>query len=262
MFERLVTSWLMILLGAVPGVSLRAETTLAMSTVAAAADLKFAMEELADQFERGTGYKLRLVFGSSGTFYSQIQQGAPFHLYMSADEAFIFKLESAGRTVNRGRLYAIGRIGIMVPSGSPLSADGELKDLKLALKDGRLRKFAIANPEHAPYGKRAQEALRFAGVWEAVQPYLVVGENIAQAAQFATSGSTQGGIIAQSLAKAPAMAKLGTFVLIPQEWHQPLMQRMALLKGAPPGALAFYDYLGTAPARAILARYGFAVPQD
>nr|WP_154205950.1 molybdate ABC transporter substrate-binding protein [Ralstonia pickettii] len=220
------------------------------------------LEEVAAQFERETGQKMRLVFGSSGNFYSQIVQGAPFHLYMSADAAFVFKLADAGKTTDRGRLYAIGRIGVIVPQGSPLMADGQLVDLAAAIKDGRLQKFAIANPEHAPYGARAREALQHAGLWESIQPKLVLGENISQTAQFATSGSTQGGIIALSLAKAPAMAKLGDFALIPESWHQPLKQRMVLLKDAPPAARAFYEYLSTPAAQEIMVRYGFAMPKD
>ena len=231
-------------------------------TIAAAADLKFALEEVVAQFERETGQKMRLVFGSSGNFYSQIVQGAPFHLYMSADEAFVFKLADAGKTMDRGRLYAVGRIGVIVPQGSPLKADGQLVDLAAAIKDGRLQKFAIANAEHAPYGARAREALQHAGLWDAIQPKLVLGENISQTAQFATSGSTQGGIIALSLAKAPAMAKLGDFALIPESWHQPLKQRMVLLKDAPPAARAFYEYLSTPAAQEIMVRYGFAMPKD
>lgn len=234
----------------------------AVPTVAAAADLKFALEEVAAQFERESGHKLRLVFGSSGNFYSQILQGAPFHLYLSADEDFVFRLAEAGKTLDRGRLYARGRIGILVPHGSPLRADGELKDLAAALRDGRLRKFAIANPEHAPYGQRAEEALRHAGLWEAMRPRLVLGENISQAAQFATSGSAQGGIVALSLALAPDVAKLGHFALIPEAWHRPLLQRMVLLKGAPPPVREFHDYLSTPAAQAIMARYGFATPRD
>jgi molybdate transport system substrate-binding protein len=128
-------------------------------TVAAASDLKFAVEELAARFEQASGQRLRLIFGSSGNFYSQLLQGAPFHLFMSADEDFVFRLAEAGKTVDRGRLYGVGRIGIMVPKGSALKADGELKDLAAALQDGRLKKFAIASPEHAPYGMRAKEAL-------------------------------------------------------------------------------------------------------
>lgn len=231
-------------------------------TVAAAADLKFAVEEVARLFEQRTGHKLRLVFGSSGNFYSQILQGAPFHLFMSADEAFVFKLADAGKTLDRGRLYAYGRIGIIVPKGSRLKADSELKDLAAALKDGRLRKFAIAAPDHAPYGKRAKEALQHAGLWEAIQPRLVYGENIAQTAQFATSGATEGGIIALSLAKAPQVAALGDFALIPESWHQPLAQRMVLMKDAPQAARQFYDFLATPQAQAIMVRFGFVMPKE
>jgi len=230
------------------------------ATVAAASDLKFALEEVAAQFERQTGQKLRLVFGSSGHFKTQILQGAPFHLFLSADEDFVFELADAGKTIDRGRAYAVGRIGIMVPPGSPLKPDGELRDLAAALKDGRLQKFAIANPEHAPYGTRAMEALKHAGVWEAIQPRLVYGENISQATQFAVSGSTQGGIIALSLALAPAVASTGRFALIPQAWHQPLKQRMVLIKDAPPAARAFHDYIATPAAQAVMKRYGFEMP--
>ena len=234
----------------------------AQPTVAAAADLKFALEEVAQLFEQHSGHKLRLVFGSSGNFYSQILQGAPFHMFMSADEDFVFKLADAGKTRDRGRLYAYGRIGIIVPKNSRLKADGELRDLAAALKDGRLRKFAIANPEHAPYGRRAKEALQHAGLWAAIEPRLVYGENIAQTAQFATAGSTEGGIIALSLAKSPQVAALGDFALIPESWHQPLAQRMVLMKDAPEAARQFYAFLAAPQAQAVMVRYGFAMPKE
>ncbi len=254
----LTTLWLcaVIGLGGMPG---RAQ---AQPVVVAASDLKFALEEVAALFEREKGHKLRLVFGSSGNFYSQILQGAPFQMFLSADEDFVFKLADAGKTRDRGRLYALGRIGILVPHGSVLKADSELKDLAAALKDGRLQKFAIANPDHAPYGARAREALQHAGLWSQVQPRLVLGENISQAAQFATSGGAQGGIIAQSLALAPSVGRLGTFALIPDSWHQPLRQRMVLLKNAEPAAQAFYDFIGTPAAQAVMGRYGFVMPKE
>lgn len=247
---------------ALSGTSLLPLQAQTLPTVAAASDLKFAIEEVAARFENETGQKLRLIFGSSGNFKTQILQGAPFHLFMSADEGFVYELADAGKTGDRGRAYAVGRIGIMVPPGSPLKLDGELKDLAAALKDGRLLKFAIANPDHAPYGARAKEALQHAGLWDAIQPRLVLGENISQTAQFATSGSTQGGIIAQSLALAPAVARTGSFQLIPENWHKPLKQRMVLVKGAPPAAKAFYEYLSTPAAQEVMVRYGFAMPKD
>ena len=226
--------------------------------VAAASDLKFALEDIARRFNRDTAGEVQLVFGSSGNFYRQIGQGAPFQMFLSADESYVFKLADAGRTVDRGELYALGRIGIVVPTGSALKPDGELRDLAAAVADGRLKKFAIANPEHAPYGKRAEEALKHAGLWAQIRNRLVLGENIAQAAQFASSGETQGGIIAYSLATAPAVAKLGSFALIPANWHQPLRQRMVLIRGAGQTAQAFYHYLQQPAARKVMKQYGFA----
>lgn len=234
----------------------------AAPAIAAAADLQFAVEEIAAGFTAETRREVKVAFGSSGNFARQIEQGAPFQMFLSADEHFVFELAGLGKTVDRGQLYAVGRIVLMVPTGSSISADPELKDLAAALGDGRLKKFAIANPEHAPYGRRAEEALRAAGLWERIKNRLVLGENVAQAAQFATAGGAQGGIIAYSLARSPAVARLGTFALLPDAWHAPLRQRMVLLKGAGPTAQAFYGYMQQPSARAILVRYGFVLPGD
>lgn len=230
--------------------------------IAAAADLQFALAEVAEEFTKGTGQQVRLSFGSSGNFARQIRQGAPFQLYFSADEKYVLDLARDGFMMDAGQPYAIGRIVVLVPAGSALRADGTLADLRAALADGRLRKFAIANPEHAPYGKRAEEALRHAGLWDAIRDRLVLGENVSQAAQFATSGSTQGGIIAYSLALAPKVAALGEHALIPAEWHQPLRQRMALAKSAGPVAARFYAYAREPAARAIFRKHGFVLPGE
>jgi len=229
--------------------------------IAAASDLQFAVEEIAEEFLRETGHAVRLSFGSSGNFTRQVRQGAPFQLFLSADEDYVLDLARDGFTRDEGVLYAIGRIVIMTPHGSPLPADGTLGSLAAALRDGRVSRFAIANPEHAPYGKRAEEALRHKGLWEAIQPRLVLGENVSQAAQFATSGNAQGGIIAYSLALAPRVAALGSFELIAEDWHSPLRQRMVLLGNAGAVAESFFDYLQQPAARGILARYGFAAPE-
>lgn len=228
--------------------------------VAAAADLKFALGEIAASYEKDTGRKLLLSFGSSGNFARQIPQGAPFDLFLSADEAYIFRLAGQGLLRDDGQLYAIGRIALLVPHGSPLAVDGELRDLAAALADGRLQRLAIANPQHAPYGRAARAALEQAGLWQALQDKLVLGENVAQAAQFALSGSAQGGIVAWSLVKAPALARLGVAVLIPESWHPPLRQRMALTRRAGEDASLFYDYLQQPAARAVFERYGFSLP--
>jgi molybdate transport system substrate-binding protein len=228
--------------------------------VAAAADLKFALEEIAKRYRADTGRGVRLSFGSSGNFARQIEQGAPFDLFMSADEALVQRLVDKGLTRGAGALYGIGRLALLVPHGSPLAADGTLKDLATALKDGRLQRFAIAQPEHAPYGKRAEEALRHAGLWDSIRPRLVYGENVAQAAQFATGGGAQGGLVAYSLALSPQVSERAKHALIAPEWHEPLRQRMVLLRRAGDAAGAFYDYLGSPRAREVMRAYGFTLP--
>jgi molybdate transport system substrate-binding protein len=229
--------------------------------VAAAADLKFAVTEIAEAFTADTGMQVRLSFGSTGNFVRQIREGAPFQMYMAADEKFIADLNADGFTRGGGDLYALGRIVIMAPHGSALTADGELNDLAAMLAAGQIARFAIANPDHAPYGMRAREALIKRGLWDDLQPVLVLGENVSQAAQFALSGSAEGGIIAYSLALAPEVAPRGSYALIPADWHEPLRQRMALLNGAGPVAEAFYAYMKDPAAREIMERYGFVLPE-
>ena len=181
---------------------------------------------------------------------------------MSADEDFIFKLADQKLTVDRGALYATGRIVLFVPKGSPVRADAQFADLRRALSDQRLVKFAIANPEHAPYGRAAMEALKSSGLWSTIEPRLVLGENVSQAAQFAVSGSTQGGIFAYSLALAPAFSNAGTYALVPENLHQPLRQRMALTRKAGDIAREFYAYLQQPVARAVFKRNGFVLPGE
>lgn len=228
--------------------------------VAAAADLAFALPEIAEAFRKETGRDLKLSFGSSGNFARQIAGGAPFELFFSADEAYVERLRESGRTLDSGALYGLGRIVLFVPVGSPVRADEQLSDLARALDDGRLKKLSIANPEHAPYGRAAREALQAAGLWEKCRERLVLGENASQAAQFAASGSAQAGIIPLSLALAPAMARRGAHAVIPESRHRPLRQRMVLTREAGETAKAFYGFMQTPGARAILQRYGFAIP--
>ncbi|MGZ5092959.1 MAG: molybdate ABC transporter substrate-binding protein [Burkholderiales bacterium] len=230
--------------------------------VAAASDLKFALEEMAAQFRISTARDVKLVFGSSGNFYRQIRQGAPIQLFLSADEGLVFKLAEAGKAEDRGRLYATGRVVLFARHGSPLKVDAQLAGLKAAVASGAIRRFAIANPEHAPYGRAAEQALRKLAVWDALRGKLVLGENVSQAAQFATGASAEGGIFAYSLALSPQIAPVGTYVLIPENLHEPLHQRMALMKGAGETARAFYAYLQEPAARAVFKRYGFALPGE
>ncbi len=230
--------------------------------IAAAADLKFALEEIAAQFGERTGLAVSLTFGSSGNFTSQIEQGAPFQMFLSADESYIERLAAHGLTRDQGTLYALGRVVLFAPHGSPLVVDAGLDGLRAALAAGRVSRFAIANPEHAPYGRAAEQLLRSQGLWDALKPMLVLGENAAQAAQFAGSGNAEGGIIPYALALAPAVTRLGSYALLPSEWHAPLRQRMVLLRGAGATASAFYEFLQQPAARSILERYGFLLPGE
>lgn len=233
----------------------------AQCRVAAASDLQFALTEIAARFTEETGERVELVFGSSGTLARQIRDGAPFALFLSADEAFVEQLRLAGHTRDEGTLYAIGRIALFAPTGSPLTPGDGLDGLARLLTAGQVPRFAIANPAHAPYGRAAEQALRKRGLWDALQPSLVLGENVSQAAQFATTGNAVGGIIASSLALAPALRDKGTHVLIPAEDHEPLRQRMVLLRQAGPVAVRLHAYLQQPAARATLARHGFALPR-
>ena len=229
--------------------------------VAAASDLQFALDEVVERFERDTGIAPRVTYGSSGNFARQIEQGAPFELFLSADEAYVARLAERRLTRDEGVLYAVGHIVLFAPHGSPLRVDPELKHLAKRLASGEAGRLAIANPEHAPYGRAAEQALRSLGLWDAVRPKLLFGENVAQAAQFASSGNADGGIVAYSLALGPALRDRGTFVLLPASLHAPLRQRMVLMKGASPAAGRFYDYLRSPTGRAILRQYGFVLPE-
>lgn len=228
--------------------------------VAAASDLKFALDEIARAWSRETGKAVRLAYGSSGNFRRQIAEGAPFDLFLSADEAYVLALAREGRLEDEGALYAVGRLVLFAPRGSPVDPGQGLAGLAEAARAGRVARVAIANPAHAPYGRAAKEALEGAGAWKPLEGRLVLGENVSQAAQFAISGDAAAGLFAYSLTFSPAVAGRGRFALVPESAHAPLRQRMALVKGAGEEARAFYRYLQGPAARGIFARYGFALP--
>jgi molybdate transport system substrate-binding protein len=229
--------------------------------VAAAANLNFALTEIAAQFARDRGARVEVVFGASGTLARQILDGAPFELFLAADEAFPNQLINAGLTRDAGVVYATGRLVIFAPTGSALTVDERLEGLARLLKAGGVTRFAIANPDVAPYGQAAAAVLRKRGLWEAIRPRLVLGDTIAQAAQFATTGNAVGGLIAHSLVLGADFANRGTYAAIPESDHEPLRQFMVLMKTASPVATQFYAYVQSAAARAILRRHGYGVPE-
>lgn len=230
-------------------------------TVAAAANLNFALTEIANQFKAERGAQLEVVFGASGTLTRQIQDGAPFELFLAADEEFPNQLTKAGLTRDAGVVYATGQLVIFAPNGSPLTVDAQLNGLARVIKSGNAGRFAIANPDVAPYGKAAEAVLRKHGLWDAVRPQLVLGDTIAQAAQFATTGNAIGGLVAYSLVLGPGFAERGKYAVIPESDHPPLRQRMVLLKRAGPTATQFYTYLQGKTAKAILRKHGYGVPK-
>jgi molybdate transport system substrate-binding protein len=228
-------------------------------TIAAAADLKFAMDEIVSSFRKANpADKVEVIYGSSGKFHTQIQRGAPYDLYFSADIGFPRELAKAGFAASEVRPYALGRIVLW-------SSTLDASKMTLAdLTDPKIARIAIANPKHAPYGKRAEEALRAAGLWEKVEPKLIFGENIAHTAQFVETGNAQVGIIALALALNPRLANKGGYWLIPDNLHEPLEQGFIITKRAENNALAkrFADYMDSKSARAVMTKYGFVLPGE
>lgn len=228
-------------------------------TVAAAADLQPALEEIAALFRVShSGDKISVVYGSSGKLFTQIREGAPFDVFFSADIGYAKSLRAEGEAATDPELYAIGRIAIW-------SFDRDMSKASLeALTDPAIRRVAIANPAHAPYGKRAEEALRAAGLWDKVRDKLVFGENVAQAMQFVRSGAADAGIVSLSLlAGRPAVGRYG-YSLIPDALHARLEQAFVITgRGAEsPLARDFTRFMKTEAARQVMIRYGFVLPGE
>ncbi len=228
--------------------------------IAAASDLNFAMDEMLSVFKKAhPAVDVDVSYGSSGNFYAQIKQGAPYDLFFSADASYPARLEEEGFSVKgRRRLYAIGQIVLWIPVKSSLDLQ---KGLEVVLKP-EVKKLAIANPKHAPYGRAAEEALRYYGILDKVRDKLVFGENISQAAQFAQTGAADAGIIALSLAISPKMAKDGTYWVIPETSHSKLEQSYTVLQRGKdkPGVKSFLEFVQSEKGRKILSDFGFVLP--
>jgi molybdate transport system substrate-binding protein len=229
--------------------------------VAAAANLNFALAEIAETFAMDRSMRVDVVFGASGTLTRQIMDGAPFELFLAADEEFPDQLTAAGLTRDAGVVYALGRLVVFAPTGSPLIVDERLDGLARLAEADRVTRFAMANPDVAPYGRAAEAVLSKRGLWQRLRPRLVLGDTVAQAAQFATTGNAVGGLISYSLVLGPGFAGRGTYAVIPEADHPPLRQRMVLLERAGPAAAAFYEYVQSDAARAIFRKHGYTVPQ-
>lgn len=224
--------------------------------VAAAADLAPAFEELGKKFEQSTGVKVIFSFGSTGTLAQQIENGAPMDLFAAANVEYVDRLERADLILPETKaMYARGRITMWTAADSKLRID-RLEDLAAP----EVERIAIANPEHAPYGAAAREAMQRAGVWDAVKPKLVFGENVRQTLQYAETGNVEVAIIALSL----SIQSKGRWTLIPQELHKPIDQALAVIKGSKneAGARRFAIYINSLEGRSVMRRYGFALPGE
>jgi molybdate transport system substrate-binding protein len=230
-------------------------------TVAAAADLQFAFQDVVTRFQKDGGHNVKLIFGSSGNFFAQIQNGAPFDIFFSADIGYPQKLDAAALT-EPGTLYeyAIGKIVLLAPKNSPLDLSRGLP----VLLDPKVKKIAIANPEHAPYGRAAVEALQHEKLYDQASGKFVLGENISQTATFVVSGSADVGIVALSLALAPSVQEKANYVAIPDDEYPPIRQAAAILKSSQQKEIArqFMAYLKKPEIVSLLKTYGFAVPES
>ena len=231
-----------------------------MPLIAAAASLQPVLEEATALIAAETGIAPRFAYGASANLARQIAQGAPFEMLLAADEASIEQLSEAGHTRDAGHVFALGRLALFAPRGSVLNPAGGLEALRPLLAARRVQRFAIANPEIAPYGRAAEQALRRLDLWEALRPHLVFGTSIAQAAQFATTEGAIGGLVAHSLALSPALTARGRFSLVPEALHEPLRHRLALTKRGSEAALRLQAWLLSPQAAAVFARHGLQAP--
>lgn len=228
--------------------------------IAAATSLQPALQEAGPVIATQTGIMPRFAYGASGNLARQIAQGAPFELLLAADEASILALAKAGLLRDAGHVYASGRLALFAPYGAPFDPAAGLEALRPLLASGRITRFAIANPETAPYGRAAEEALRRLGLWDAIRPRLVFGENIAQAAQFAMTEGAAGGLMALSLAESPPLRARGRFSLVPEALHEPLRHRLAVTKRGGEAALRLQAWFLSSSAAQVFARHGLEAP--
>jgi molybdate transport system substrate-binding protein len=230
-------------------------------TVAAAADLQFVMQEVGVRFQKETGKSVKLIYGSSGNFAQQLQNGAPFDMFFSANLEYPKQLEAAGLTEpGTSYQYAIGKIVLWVPNDSKLDVSSGLK----ALLNPSIKKIAVANPQHAPYGKAAVAAMQKENVYEQVKDKFVLGENISQTGLFVVSGSADVGIVALSLALSPEMKDKGRYSEVPSTDYPPIEQACVTMRSSKNKALAqqFLKFIQSSPIKEVFEKYGFAIPDQ
>lgn len=249
---------LLCVFGSLAACSKRAEEPAKPLRIAAAADLKAAFGEVAGAFEKKSGSAIKASFGSTGLLAKQIQEGGPFDVFAAANVSYVDDVVKAGSCDGSTKsLYARGRIVVWTSKKSAVPPPASIADLK----DQRFSKVAIANPDHAPYGKAAEQALEHAGISEAVKPKLVLGENVQQTLQFAQTGNVDAAIVALSLA---IVAENGAYIPVDESLHAPIDQALVVCKngGNANAGKQFAEFVGGADGRAIMKRYGFLLPGE
>jgi len=228
------------------------------ASVAVAANMKDAFSEINSAFKSTGKPNPKVIYGSSGNFTAQIMNGAPFNLFISADEHFPLELYKQGKTVDEGAIYAIGKLVLIAKNSSDMKLLDSKADLARAIS--RANKIAIAKPELAPYGKAAVEYLKAEGLWDLAKDKLIYGDNIGVATMYVVSGAADLGFTALSLAKSAEVSKDTNFILVNSKLYEPIKQRMVLIKGAPKEAVALYQFMQTPTAKSILQKYGYSTP--
>jgi molybdate transport system substrate-binding protein len=229
-----------------------------VTTVAVAANMKDAFLEITTAFKASGQPEMRVVYGSSGNFTTQILNGAPFNLFIAADEHFPLELYKSGKTMDDGVVYAIGKLAIIAKKSSGIQLLDSKAEIAKAIQGAN--KIAIAKPDLAPYGKAAVEYLKAEGLWDLAKNKLVYADNIGVATTYVMSGAADIGFTAVSLAKSPEVIKETSFMLVDSKLYEPIKQRMVLIKGAPQEAVDLYRFMQTPQAKAILQKYGYTTP--
>ena len=229
-----------------------------VSAIAVAANMKDAFLAIQHEFKVDNKADFRVVYGSSGNITAQILNGAPFSLFISADESYPLELVKRKMTVDEGKVYAIGNIALLSKKSSGIALGSSKADLIKALKQAN--KIAIAKPELAPYGKAAVDYLKAEGLWDLVKDKLVYGDNISIATMYVASGAADIGFTALSLALSPGIAKETQHLVLSSALYEPIQQRMVLMKNAPRDAVALYQFMQSPKAQTILRRFGYQIP--
>ena len=229
-----------------------------VATIAVAANMKDAFAEIAAEFKSTGKPEMRVVYGSSGNFAAQIMNGAPFSLFIAADEQFPLELFKNGKTVDDGSVYAIGKLVIITKTSSGIHLLDSKSDIAKAIS--KANKVAIAKPDLAPYGRAAVQYLKAEGLWDLAKDKLVYADNIGAATTYVASGAADLGFTAFSLAKSPELLKQTSYVAVDAKMYEPIKQRMVLIKGAPQEAQELYRFMQGSKAKAILQKYGYNTP--